>query len=263
MNVARACAFPILLLASLQIVFPMRMPSRPAQRSGAAPPPDTTPLSKAQIGWGTLIFVLTFFALSVPIALVQRWLFDQAAPRDVLLFQHRLTDVAAYPFLPGLFLGIVVSGPILYRLLVWYAGDRVVNLLDRPDRRGRPAALRDELRTLRAWAWPIGILTTLLNLAAFDTFLEVGSREFIYSSFLSSVTHRHPTAEVDELVVYSQRKTPFGNIARNRNLAIRLKDGQAIDTMYLIDAADIPRVLAAFRRSEGFPGKVRAVDGYW
>lgn len=194
---------------------------------------------------------------------MQKGLFDQAARGDPLLFQHRVTDATAFSFIPGLSLGIAVAGPILYRLLVWYSAGRIVDLLDRPDQRRRPGALREELSVLRACAWPVGILATVLNLAAFDTFLEVGGRDFRYSSFLSSVTYHHRTADVDELVVYSHRKTPIGLIARNSNLEIRLKNGRSIDTMHLIEPEHIPRVLAAFRRSEGFLGKVRAVDGYW
>jgi hypothetical protein len=64
-------------------------------------------------------------------------------------------------------------------------------------------------------------------------------------------------------VVYSQRQAPTGSIVTRDNLAIRLKDGRAIDTYRLIDAEQIPQVVAAFRRSEGFARAVRAVDGYW
>jgi hypothetical protein len=115
---------------------------------------------------------------------------------------------------------------------VWHFGERIVDLLDRPDLRRRPGALRQELGVLRGIAWPVGILATLLNLAVFDTFLEVGGREFRYSSFLSSVTHRHPTTDVTELVVYLHRKAPIGSIVKNSNLEIRLKGGQSIDTYH-------------------------------
>jgi hypothetical protein len=253
-----ACAFPILLAACVLILFPIRLPSRPAGRSAAL-----ARLSKAQIIWGTLGYLAGAFALGAVIAIAQKALFDQTAQGSGLLFRHHVTDLFAYSMVVGLFLGLALAPAILYRLLTWHQGDRIVGLLDRPDWRPTPRSLRQELILSRKLIWPFAVGAVLLNLASFDTFLEVGSREVRYSFFLSAVTHRHPTADVTELVVYSQRQAPTGSIVTRDDLAIRLKDGRAIDTYRLIDAEQIPQVVAAFRRSEGFEGAVRAVDGYW
>ena len=253
-----ACAFPILLAACVLILFPIRLPSRPAGRSAAL-----ARLSKAQIIWGTVGYLATAFVLAGAIAVAQKALFDQTVRGSLLLFRHHVTDTFAYTMLIGLFLGIALAPASLYRLLVWHQGDRIVELLDRPDWRPTPRTMRQELTLSRKLVWPVAIGATLLNLAAFDTFLEVGGREVRYSFFLSAVTHRHPTADVAELVVYSQRQAPTGSIVTRDNLAIRLKDGGSVDTYRLIDAEQIPRVIGAFRRSEGFAGAVRAVDGYW
>jgi hypothetical protein len=255
-----ACALPLLLVACVLILCPIRLPSRPAGRSGSGALPS---LPKAQIAWGTLAYLATAFALGAAIAIAQKALFDEAARGSLLLFRHHVTDVFAYSVVIGLFLGIALAPAILYRLLAWQQGDRIVDLLDRPDWRPTPRTVRRELSLSRKLIWPVGIVATLLNLAAFDTFLEVGSREVRYSFFLSAVTHRHPTADVVELVVYSKRLAPSGAIVTRGNLEIRLRDGGSIDTYRLIETEHVPRVLAAFRRSEGFAGTVRAVDGYW
>jgi hypothetical protein len=62
--------------------------------------------------------------------------------------------------------------------------------------------------------------------------------------------------------VYSKRRAPNGSIVTRENLEIRLKDGGSVDTYRLIETEQVPRVIAAFRRSEGFAGAVRVVDGY-
>jgi hypothetical protein len=254
MAAALACAFPLALIAAVLILFPLREPERPA---GTAARVDRRPFSSGQIYRGAFVLLVVSLMAALAVSEAQRALFARTHAGD-LLFQYRLVDARAYPYLPGLLVGLAVAPPVLWALLRWYFGDRLVDLLDRLDRRPTPRPLlRRELRVARRQVWPVGILATLLNVAALDTFLEVGSRELRVSSFLDATTHRHPTADVAELVVYSQRRAPTGGIVPNANLEIRLRDGSSIDTYRIIDPRHVPEVIEALRRSEGFTGTVR------
>ncbi len=101
-----------------------------------------------------------------------------------------------------------------------------------------------------------------MNVAAFDTFLQITSGELRYSTFFSPITHRHSIGEVQELAIYSKRVAPNGNIVDKRFLEVRLRGGGRVDTFYLIEPEHIPQVVAAIERNPAFSGQVIRIDGY-
>ncbi len=227
---------------------------------GSGTTPDASPLSyKQHLGY-SVPYLLASFGLAYPLAVTQRTLFEIAG-REVSSFSYRATDFPIYPFLPALFLGFVVCFPIYFRLLQWYLGARILDVLDRPDRSQIPTSLRQDIRLFPAITWAVAILATLLNLAAFDTFLQVKGRELRYSTFFSPITHQHSLGDVRELAIYSRRVAPNGNIVDKKWLEIRLKDGRTVDTFYLIEQEQIPQVIAAFERNPAFIGLISRIDG--
>jgi len=66
-------------------------------------------------------YLLGSFGLAYPLGVAQRALFEIAG-RDTSSFSHRATDIPIYPFLPALFVGLVVGFPIYFRVLRWYLG---------------------------------------------------------------------------------------------------------------------------------------------
>ena len=181
-----------------------------------------------------------------PLWFVQARLLAAAGADPSALFSHRMSDLPILAVIPAFMVGLVVSPSILHRVV-----------------RGRPDwPLHLEALRMGPVAWIWGIIATLVNVAAFETFLVIGPTEFKYSDSFSFTTRRYPTADVTELRVWSQRRAIIGDKVEDaRNLEIRLKSRTRIDTNFLIERPDIPLVLAAFQRTAGFKGRIKYVDG--
>ena len=182
--------------------------------------------------------------------------------RSGATFSHRATDLPVYAFVPAAFLGLVACVPVYFRVLQWYLGPRFFDLLDRPDRSRVPMSLRQEMQIAPGLVWTIAIITTVLNLAAFDTVLQVTDRQFRYSTFFSPLTHEYPIGAVQELAIYSRRVAPNGNIGNRNFLEVRLNDGSSVDTFYLIEPEHIAQVVDAFQKNPEFNGRVTRIEGY-
>lgn len=241
-----ACILPLLVIAMVRILITPRAPE--------SNEPPVFPLPPRQHRAYALGCFLIGALVGAPLWFVQTRLFAAAGADPSALFSHRMSDLPIFAVIPAFMVGLVVSPSIL---------DRVVH--GRPDWpaiawMARP--LRLEARQMRPVAWIWAILATLANVAALDTFLVIGPTEFKYSDSLSFTTHRYPTADVAELRVWSQRRALIGDkVTDARNLEIRLKARTRIDTNFLIERPDIPRVLAAFQRTTGFKGRITSVDG--
>jgi len=259
-----ACAFPAFVALALLVLLPIRIPDHLAvsgDQRGSDPTRDTSPLSSRQHLAYAVPYLLGSFGLAYPLGVAQRALFEIAG-RDTSSFSHRATEIPIYPFLPALFVGLVVGFPIYFRVLRWYLGPRLLDFLDRPDRSRIPVSLRQEIQIFSGIAWAVAILATFLNLAAFDTFLQITGGELRYSTFFSPITHQHSIGEVQELAIYSRRIAPSGSIVDKGFLEVRLRGGGSVDTFYLIEPEHIPQVVAAFERNPAFRGRVTRIDGY-
>ena len=179
MSVVLACAFPIFVVVVLLPVLSVRAPERVAgsdPRSKSPISPDTAPLSYKQHLAYNVPYLLASVALAYPLGVAQRRLIAIVGC-DASSFCHRATDSPIYSFLPALFLGLVVCFPPYVRLMRWYLGVRFFEILDRPDRSLVPMSLRQDIRFSSGLTWAVAILATLVNLAAFDTFLQITERE--------------------------------------------------------------------------------------
>ena len=257
-----SCVFPLVMVLVVAVLLPVRLPPpmEALDRQRAATDRDTRPVSTREHASHAVPYLLIAFALTALLAVTQLALFRLSA-QDGALFTHRGSDTSAYPFLPSLFLGIVMAFPIYFRYLQWRYGARLVDILDRPDRSQVPTTLRQEMQMVPALAWVIAGLATGLNLAAFDSFLQITERELRYSAFFSPVTHRRPISEIAEVAIYSRRRAPNGNIIRRQTVELRFSDGQVFDTYYSIQSEHIPEVLAVFEEHPVFTGKITRVDG--
>lgn len=157
-----------------------------------------------------------------------------------------------YVFATAFFLGLLVCFPICLRVFHWHLGERIFDSPDRPGRR----------RMFPTITCASAILCTLLNLIAFDTFLEVKGGELRYSTCFSPITHRHSLGDVEELRIYSRRVAPIGTIVDRNSLEVRLKNGSTIDTFYLIEPRHIPEVVALFEKNPLFKGSLTRIDGH-
>jgi hypothetical protein len=224
---------------------------------------DMSPLSTPE----RLLYAGLYFAgalvFTVPLFVAQHALLV-AAGQESSSFSHRVTDLLAYSFLPAFFLALVTFFPIYLRVLRWYLGERLLDVLE-PAEGGRyywmsSMSLSQQIGIFPRLTWAIAILATVLNCVAFDTFLQITASEFRYSTFFSPRTHRHSLGEVRELVVRSRRDTPRGVIVDRRSLEVRLRDGRSVDTFDLIEAEHVLPVVAAFQSSPEFKGRVTWVN---
>jgi hypothetical protein len=177
-----ACAFPVFVALALLRLFPIRIPERltaPDPQQGSNPTRNTAPLCYGEHLAYTAPYLVGWLIISYPLAVAQRALLTSVG-RDGSTFSYRATDIPIYSFVPAFFLGLGACIPIYVRLLEWYLGPRFLDLLDRPDRSRVPMSLRQEIHIFPVLVWTVAILATLLNLAAFDTFLQVTGTQFNY-----------------------------------------------------------------------------------
>jgi hypothetical protein len=88
-----------------------------------------------------------------------------------------------------------------------------------------------------------------------STFLEIKENNVSYRYFLS-FPHSWSLSEVEELAVYSEKVAPIGIVKQHAWLEIRLRDGTAVDTFYLINPEQVQEVVAASKQSSLFAGRV-------
>ena len=245
-----ACILPLLVVAMVRLLI---TPPAPESTRGAGDAP-VFPLPPRQQRAYALGCFLIAVLVGAPLWFVQTRLLVAAGADPSALFSHRMSDLPILAVFPVFMLGLVISTSILHRVVRGRPDWPAIAWMARP--------LRLEARQMGPGAWIWGVLATLLNVAALDTFLVIGPTEFKYSDFFSFTTHRYPTADVVELRVWSQRRALIGDkVGDGRNLEIRLKARTRIDTNFLIERPDIPRVLAAFQRTTGFKGRITFVDG--
>ena len=241
-----ACILPLLVVGMVRILIAPRAPE-----SNEPPVFPLPPRENRAYALGCFLIVAL---VGAPLWFVQTRLFAAAGADPSALFSHRMSDLPILAVIPAFLVGLVISPSILHRVVRARPDWPALAWMARP--------LRLEARQMGPLAWIWGILATLVNVAAFETFLVIGPTEFKYSDAFSFSAHRYPTADVAELRVWSQRRAMIGDKVEDaRNLEIRLKSRTRIDTNFLIERPDIPLVLAAFQRTTGFKGRIKYVDG--
>ena len=252
-----ACAFPLLVIASLLTLLPVRLSDSDAERDRQRDDEsrDRSLVSLKEHFAANLPYAAAFLVFGALLGFAQHRLFV-VVRAEKALFSHRLADMLVYAMLPSLFLGIVVAYPVCFRLLYWWYGDRIVDLLDRRARGRAPMSARETMRIFPALAWSVAIAATVMNLAATNTFLEITTSSIRYSGFFSPITHERRLGDIEQVVLYSRRRAPNGTVNRRRSLDIQFKDGTVLDTFHTIEAKHIPVVLSVLRGTPAFTGAI-------
>ncbi len=248
MSIFIACVFPIILVILLLRFFPANIPLKNSvgQLEDIG---NTEPLTYSEHLKYGLPMLVAVFAVAYPLGLFQHVLLELAGNSTAWHFSHRGTDVLIYSFIPGFFLSFIVVFPFYLRLLVRYLGDRIYDMLDRPDRSNVPMTLHQELQLMPKMSIAIGVAATLLNITTFDTFLQIRENRVRYSAFFSFVTHEISIGEISKAIIYSHRLVPNGQIKQQKYLEFRMNNGETIDTFYLIEDDHIPEVVNALMQA--------------
>ena len=154
--------------------------------------------------------------------------FHLGAENSQWLFSYRATDTWVYSLIPGLFLSIMIAFPVQCHYLLLFSPKKFRNLLNRPYKNQSP--LRENMRTWSGLAWVVSGGLVVLNLACFDTFLQISPDRVRYSSFFSPITHEHPMDEISGMTIYALRRAPNSTITHTSHLDIELKNGEIVDT---------------------------------
>ncbi len=247
MTAILAVTFPALVaLVSWKLLRPdaalRNLPSRPHV--------DRSPVPlRTHLAW-SVTYLLLSVSLGALLAGGQHALFV-AARSTSWRFSARTTDLVPYACVVGLFLGMIVSIPLVFRSLRRHYGDRLADLLDREGLDSTRLSLRQEFALSPKLAAGVALLLVCLNLAAFDTFIHVGNGVFRFSRFFSPKTYQYPVGQIRELVVHLRHFAPSGAETKRSALEIRMRDGTAIDTFSIIEDGKIPDLISALQTEAG------------
>ncbi|MFQ5846577.1 MAG: hypothetical protein ACE5IQ_02770 [Candidatus Methylomirabilales bacterium] len=197
------------------------------------------------------------FASAVPIGWVQASLF-QLIQDDGAIFAHRLSDLTVYTAIPGLFLGLLAGAVLHYYAARTYFGDRFDQYLSKKQQ-GIP--LRSQYRWLPVIGISIGFGLSLLNYSVYNCFLIVDRDHIHYSHWTSFASEDRPLADLDSVTLYMRRRAPNGRIVTKRHLELHFRNGDELDTYYLIGPTHIDPLISALSQARGKPIPVEQRQG--
>lgn len=249
--------FPVLLITFVLWRFPVKPSLYIADTASAETEGGGMPSGKAELSFRAKILYWTVsvgcgVAIGACQLLLIRLDLDHAPD---LLFESRMVYSTAYPFFPGLVLGLFCGMVLCFHVARRRGTSHLVGLL-------RMSWNRIPLYKYYSWAKGIGIMLGLsafvFNFVAYNTFLLVSEHDIKYRRWRSSVVHK----SISGLQEIRAHETSIGrgDTATDRfYVELVFKDGSSIKTRFIVPAQRSKELIESIQVASG--GAIPIIKG--
>lgn len=247
-------AFPLLLVSFVLWRFPVQ-PDRYVSDCAEIPVRATVgSQGKSEISTQTkIVYWVISIGCGTLIGIGQLLLFrlDVSQSSDYI-FESRMLDSVAYPFLPGMVVGLFCGMVLCFHLIKGYGTHYLIG------------SLRKTWNGISLGAWyskanimglSFGLLALAFNLLAYHTYLLVTQHDIKYRRWRSSVVHQ-PISALQEIRTHNTNG--WGSATGKRQVDLVFKNGTVVRTTFIVAAQRREEFIESIKRVS--KGKVPMVE---
>ena len=171
----------------------------------------------------------------------------------------RIVYLWIYPFLPGLFIGLSVAANFLYYQSSQKGKFYLKEMLLSSD--GGFTGYQ-EYRFSKAIVYIFTVLSFMGNMVAYNNFIGIKNDRLMFQEFMSNIAVSKSITDIEEIVFFTKREAPNGEILGNCHPTIFFKDGSSIHTLNLIYTKDIREFIDILQKESANNISVIRIDGY-
>ena len=203
------------------------------------------------------VYLIVSIISGLIVGLIQFFLFSiSISYRSGYLFESRMSDSLGYSLMVGLILGFPLA-IILCTIFMRMAGkERFAALL----------SMRDGGIAVKKWFSWIGNISIstccfvlLLNLIAYNTYLVVTDKQINFRRWRSFPATHKSIDQIDHLRSFSIIDVTKSGRKEREFLQIAFKDGQILNTVYLVSAARTRELVTILKSVYGYDLEIKKV----